>query len=136
MASTSSPVAEHDEHYFDKWIALLATIAIAIHLSLRFTSSGSAMIGPLKLMDWPLIVALVGGGLPLVAELLWKLVHFQFGSDLLAGLSIITSILLGEYLAGTLVVRPWKHSQSKVLRQCWMLWPGGCRQKLTANRVK
>ncbi len=62
------------------------------------------MAGPLRLMDWPLIVALVFGGLPLVAELLWKLVHFQFGSDLLAGLSIVTSILLGEYLAGTLVV--------------------------------
>ena len=104
MSSTASPVAIHDEHYFDKWIALLATIAIVVHLSLRFTTSGSAMAGPLRLMDWPLIVALVFGGLPLVAELLWKLVHFQFGSDLLAGLSIVTSILLGEYLAGTLVV--------------------------------
>ena len=104
MSSTASPVAVHDEHYFDKWIALLATIAIVIHLSLRFTTSGSAMAGPLRLMDWPLIVALVFGGLPLVAELFWKLVHFQFGSDLLAGLSIVTSSLLGEYLAGTLVV--------------------------------
>ena len=104
MSSTTNPVAIHDEHYFDKWIALLATIAIVVHLSLRFTTSGSTMVGPLRLMDWPLIVALVFGGLPLVAELLWKLVHFQFGSDLLAGLSIITSILLGEYLAGTLVV--------------------------------
>jgi heavy metal translocating P-type ATPase len=104
MSSTSGPVAEHDEHYFDKWIALLASVAIVVHLFLRFTTNGSAMLGPVRLMDWPLIVALVGGGLPLVAELLWKLVHFQFGSDLLAGLSIITSILLGEYLAGTLVV--------------------------------
>ena len=104
MSSTANPVVIHDEHYFDKWIALLATIAIVVHLSLRFTTSGSAMFGPLRLMDWPLIIALVFGGLPLVAELLWKLVHFEFGSDLLAGLSIITSILLGEYLAGTLVV--------------------------------
>ncbi len=104
MSSTARPVVVHDEHYFDKWIALLATIAIVVHLSLRFTTSGSGMAGPLRLMDWPLIVALVFGGLPLVAELLWKLVHFQFGSDLLAGLSIVTSILLGEYLAGTLVV--------------------------------
>ncbi len=104
MPSTPGPVPMHDEHYFDKWIALLASIAIVVHLSLRFTTSGLAMVGPLRLMDWPLIVALVFGGLPLVAELLWKLVHFEFGSDLLAGLSIITSILLGEYLAGTLVV--------------------------------
>ncbi len=28
----------------------------------------------------------------------------DFGSDLLAGISIVTSVLLGEYLAGTLVV--------------------------------
>ncbi|MEI8018368.1 MAG: heavy metal translocating P-type ATPase [Schlesneria sp.] len=104
MSSTASPAEIYDEHYFDKWIALLATIAIVVHLSLRFTTSGSAMAGPLRLMDWPLIIALVFGGLPLVAELLWKLIHFQFGSDLLAGLSIVTSILLGEYLAGTLVV--------------------------------
>ena len=28
----------------------------------------------------------------------------QFGSDLLAGISIVTSAILGEYLAGSLVV--------------------------------
>ncbi len=32
------------------------------------------------------------------------MVRGQFGSDLLAGISIITSVILGEYLAGTLVV--------------------------------
>ena len=44
------------------------------------------------------------GGLPIVVELLVKLVQREFGSDLLAGISIVTSVLLGEYLAGTLVV--------------------------------
>src|SRR5581483_1312810 len=33
-----------------------------------------------------------------------KLAHGEFGSDLLAGISIVTSVILGEYLAGTLVV--------------------------------
>ena len=47
---------------------------------------------------------LVAGGVPLVWDLLRKLCAGTFGSDLLAGLSIITSILLGEYLAGVLVV--------------------------------
>ncbi len=37
-------------------------------------------------------------------ELLIKLWRWEFGSDLLAGISIIASALLGEYLAGTLVV--------------------------------
>lgn len=49
------------------------------------------------------VVLLVGGGL-LVASLTIKLIRFDFGSDLLAGISIVTSVLLGEYLAGSLVV--------------------------------
>lgn len=93
-----------DEHRFDKWIALLATIAIAAHLAVRWSERGSGLFGPFTLATWPLIVALTCGGLPLVAELSWKLLHRQFGSDVLAGLSIVTSLVLDEYLAGTLVV--------------------------------
>lgn len=37
-------------------------------------------------------------------ELLLKVFKREFGSDLLAGISIVTSVILGEYLAGTLVV--------------------------------
>ena len=101
MPASLKPV---DEHRFDKWIALLALFAIVAHLVLRFIIDSAAMVGPFRMMDLPLIIALIGGGLPLVAELLWKLVHLELGSDLLAGLSILTSLVLGEYLAGTLVV--------------------------------
>ena len=38
------------------------------------------------------------------SELLVKLLRREFGSDLLAGISIVTSVILGEYLAGVLVV--------------------------------
>src|SRR5581483_3557038 len=66
---------------------------------------GNVRLGQqLALADAPLVVCLVLGGMPLVAELLFKMVRRQFGSDLLAGISIVTSVLLGEYLAGTLVV--------------------------------
>jgi len=102
-ASTATP-ALGDQRRFDKWIALLASIAIALHLVVRFGSHADEILGDFLLAEWPLIFALVGGGLPLVAELTWKLVHREFGSDLLAGISIVTSIVLGEYLAGTLVV--------------------------------
>ncbi|MDH3628953.1 MAG: heavy metal translocating P-type ATPase [Acidobacteriota bacterium] len=71
-------------------IAGLALLAIALHLIL-----GSRV---------PLYVALILGGLPLVIDLTLKLVRREFGSDLLAGISIVTAILLDEYLAGTLVV--------------------------------
>jgi heavy metal translocating P-type ATPase len=86
-------------------IAAAAIIGIAAHLVLRFgfDTTGVAF-GRLSWVDLPLIATLILGGLPLVLELLWRLVHLQFGSDLLAGISIVTSLLLDEYLAGSLVV--------------------------------
>ena len=79
--------------------------AIAALLTWRLVEHDSR-IGSVRPADWPLLVALalaLGGGY-LVMGLLGRLVRGQFGSDLLAGISIVTSILLGEYLAGTLVV--------------------------------
>ena len=35
---------------------------------------------------------------------LQKLLKREFGSDLLGGISIVTSVLLGEYLAGAIIV--------------------------------
>lgn len=72
-------------------IAALALVAIALHLTLHRSL-------------WPLWTALLFGGGPLIGELLKKLRRREFGSDLLAGISIIVSVWLGEYLAGTLVV--------------------------------
>jgi heavy metal translocating P-type ATPase len=86
-------------------IAVLALAAIAIHLALRFgPRAGDLELAGLPLHDWPLLVALALGGLPLVAGLAGNLVRRELSSDLLAGISIVTSALLGEYLAGTLVV--------------------------------
>src|SRR5262245_15160545 len=85
-------------------IALLAAMGIAIYLVLRCSVPRSTGWTGIAAHDLPLQIALVLGGLPLVAELLWKAVHAEFGSDLLAGISIVTSVVLGEYLAGTLVV--------------------------------
>jgi heavy metal translocating P-type ATPase len=58
----------------------------------------------LTVAELPLVAMLALGGLPLVFGLARKLFAGTFGSDLLAGISIVTSILLGEYLAGVLVV--------------------------------
>jgi heavy metal translocating P-type ATPase len=80
-------------------IAVLALVAIAVHLILRFSITTSTTT-----QNIPLWIALALGGVPLVWDLLVKLVHREFGSDLLAGISIVTSVLLDEYLAGTLVV--------------------------------
>ncbi len=56
------------------------------------------------LVQLPLLAVLVLGGLPLVYQLIVKLFRGDFGADLLAGLSIITAVILDENLAGSLVV--------------------------------
>ncbi len=79
-------------------IAVLAVAGIAAHLVARaFVPDGPAR-------DLPLFVVLAAGGAPLVWDLARKALARQFGADLLAGISIVTSVLLGEYLAGALVV--------------------------------
>jgi len=86
-------------------IALGAIVAIGAHLALRIAGrADAALAGPLSAGDLPLLVALAGGGLPLVLGLLRQALRREFGSDLLAGISIVTAVVLGEYLAGTLVV--------------------------------
>jgi heavy metal translocating P-type ATPase len=80
-------------------IAAFAAVAMVVNLILRFafhTRPGAYQI--------PLLATLVLGGIPLVLELIQKLLRREFGSDLLAGISIVTSVLLGEYLAGSIVV--------------------------------
>jgi heavy metal translocating P-type ATPase len=85
-------------------IALLAIVAIAVHLFMRYGLRMSGDVRGLPVYELPLVAALVLGGLPLVAGLARNLLRRQFSSDLLAGISIVTSVILGEYLAGVLVV--------------------------------
>jgi heavy metal translocating P-type ATPase len=80
-------------------IALFAAAAILVHLVLRF-----ALRTPPGIYQIPLLATLIFGGFPLVFELARHLLRREFGSDLLAGISIVTSVLLNEYLAGCIVV--------------------------------
>ena len=59
---------------------------------------------PSRQCDWLLIAVLVAGGAPLVIDLSRKLFTGEFGSDLLAGMFIATSGVLGEYFAGSIVM--------------------------------
>jgi len=80
-------------------IAGLSVAGIGLHLILRY---GVGAEDPSYQI--PLWIVLVLGGIPLLYELLAQVVKLEFGSDLLAGISIVTAALLGEYLAGALVV--------------------------------
>jgi heavy metal translocating P-type ATPase len=97
-------------------IAGIALAGIFVHLALRWATDASPVV-----RDLPLYVVLVAGGAPLVLDLLLKAMRRQFGSDLLAGISIVTAAVLGEYLAGALVVL--------------MLSGGGALEQLAVGRA-
>jgi cation transport ATPase len=59
---------------------------------------------PLSLSQSPLYLVLLVGGIPLVSQIIKKFLQGDFDSDLLAGMSIVTAVLLGEHLAGSLVI--------------------------------
>ncbi len=80
-------------------IAALCLGCIALHLLLRF-----GVQAPVRAQNIPLFITLSLGGIPMLYDLLRKLLKREFGSDLLGGISIITSLLLGEYLAGSIIV--------------------------------
>src|SRR5689334_14510612 len=70
-------------------IAIFALAGILLHLLLRFRFRTNTITA-----EAPLFAVLALGGIPLVYELLRKLLRREFGSDLLAGISIVTSVLL------------------------------------------
>src|SRR5690348_8889325 len=80
-------------------ISILSLCGIGAHLLLRYVFDVSSVWSTA-----PLIAVLVIGGIPLVVDLSRKLLRGEFGSDLLAGISVVTSVLLGEYLVGCVIV--------------------------------
>ncbi len=81
------------------FIAAFSILAIALHLLLRLAFDSTFFASQI-----PLLAALAVGAPPLIFDLLKKLLKREFGSDLLGGISIITSLALGEYLAGSIIV--------------------------------
>jgi heavy metal translocating P-type ATPase len=78
---------------------LVSFLAIILYLSLHYgfhvKSRASAA---------PLWIAVIVGGLPLLYDLSRQVLNRQFGSDFLAGLSIITATLMRELLVATIIV--------------------------------
>ena len=78
-------------------IALTASLSILLHLALRY-------LWPTPVNVFPLFVTLVIGGAPILFELIRKLLRRELGTDVLAGVAIVTSVLLGQYLVGAIIV--------------------------------
>lgn len=83
----------------ETYIAAFTLLAIILHLILLFATAL-----PPRAAMLPLFAALVIGGIPLVFELAKKIFKKEFGSDLLAGVSILTAVLLGQYLVAAILV--------------------------------
>jgi heavy metal translocating P-type ATPase len=86
----------------DTFIASATAVGIAAHLGLRFSPLHATL--PPGAPDWPLWLVLAGGGVPLLVGLGRSLARGEFGADWLAGISIVTAALLGQYLVGAIVV--------------------------------
>jgi len=84
-------------------IAAVAVAAITLHVILRFGVETTATFFGSPWPTFPLFVALACS-IPLLIDLLRHLLRLEFNADLLAAVSIVTAVILGEYLAGTLVV--------------------------------
>ena len=85
----------HEVYTLDLHLALKSALAELFQLRSSIPITG---------LQLPLLAVLVFGGLPQVYQLVVKLLRGDFGADLLAGISIVTSVCLEEYLAGSLVV--------------------------------
>ena len=79
--------------------ALVSAGGIFLHLLLRFIFHV-----PQTITLAPLILVLLLAGVPLLIGLARRALVREFGSDLLAGISIVTAVLLHEYLVASIVV--------------------------------
>lgn len=94
-----------DRFTFLRW-QIIALIALLISIALHFL----LMIASLKpiyqfsAQNIPLLFVFVICGIPLLLEIVLKLLRGDLGADSLAGIAILTGFYLGEYLAATIVM--------------------------------
>ncbi len=71
-------------------------MAVLLHLGLR--------AGALTWQDYPLLLLIAAGSVPLLWEIVKKLTGGDFGADILAAIALIVATVLGEYLAAALII--------------------------------
>jgi heavy metal translocating P-type ATPase len=79
-------------------IVSLALVGLAAGATARFA------FGAPEAADRIFLVALAGGGLPLVFKTLRGALRGRLAADIVAALAILTALVFGEYFAGTVVV--------------------------------
>ncbi len=87
-----------------KWqaaLSVLCVVAIVLHLFLKLFA---IEIFSIKISDIPLLLIIAFGGMPLLWQILIKILNKNLGADLLAFIALITAFFLGQYLAAVLIV--------------------------------
>jgi cation transport ATPase len=85
---------------------LIVFIAMLISIGLHFLLSQTPfrLILRIATNDIPLLIVLLFGGIPLIAQIVIKIFRRDLGADALAAIAILTGIYLGEYLAASIVM--------------------------------
>jgi heavy metal translocating P-type ATPase len=81
---------------------LFAGIMIIIHFVLQSLSLSGSVSKSLE--KTPLILTLLIGAIPLLKPILVKISKGDFGADILAAITILTAVILDQYLAATLII--------------------------------
>jgi cation transport ATPase len=90
---------ENVRHAWNRISVAISLTAILLYVALRYLFHCTGSI-----LTLPLWIAIITGGLPLLYDLSRQALKREFGSDLLAGLSIVTATLMGELLVATIIV--------------------------------
>ncbi|PKR58368.1 heavy metal translocating P-type ATPase [Thalassospira lohafexi] len=83
-------------------ILIVTLFAMAGHFVLTWV--GPDMLGAYRTADIPFYALFILGGVPILAQLVLKFLRREMGADFLAAISFITGVVLGEYLAASLIV--------------------------------
>lgn len=93
-------VPRHDVRLMWNRISVgVSFLAIILYLSLHYVFHATSGIS-----TFPLWLAVIVGGVPLLYDLARQVLKRQFGSDFLAGFSIVAATLMGELLVATVIV--------------------------------
>jgi len=102
MTSDTAPRFDTLQQLKGLWVRYTAVLSLgAILFYLAFHNLWHLTA---KIAFVPLWVAIIAGGLPLLYDLLFQIWKRQFGADFLAGLSIVTAVLMGELLVATIII--------------------------------
>ncbi len=107
MGNRKEPPCHNMRFMWNRISVAVSSLAIILHLLLHYAFHING-----RASTFPLWFAVIVGGLPLLYDLSRQVLKRQFGSDFLAGLSIITATLLGELLVATIIVLMFSGGQA------------------------